>query len=117
MQKRARAHGLVVRHGDRPDRGANARPNQAQPPVSLLSEPEQAAARVRDGLARGLNRESDVRTNQLIGPLMPRRDAVIVVRQREAQDADAELRQPAAEVDLAVPLGVPVGQQNDGGPG
>ena len=48
---------------------------------------------------------------------MARRDAVIVVRHREAQDADAELGQPAAEVDLAVPLGVPVGQQNDGRPG
>ena len=83
MQKRTRADAAVVRHGDRSDCGADARPDNAQPVVSLLFEPAKAAARIHNGLARGLNRESHIRSHQLIGPLVARRDAAIVIRQRE----------------------------------
>ena len=79
MQKPAGPHGGVVRHRDRTHGGPNARPDKAQPRVSLLFEPPQAAARVRDRLARGLKREAHIRAYKLIGALVSRSDAAIVI--------------------------------------
>src|SRR5258705_9679845 len=72
VQKCSGADCGVMRNRDRTDSGTNARADKAQPRVALPFEPAQAAPRVRNRLARGLQREADVRPDQLIGALVAR---------------------------------------------
>jgi uncharacterized membrane protein YhiD involved in acid resistance len=85
--------------------------------VALLLEPVEAAASVLDGLAVGLEREADVWAADLVGALVAVGHAAIVVGHAHLENGDAHALNPMAETVLAVPFGVPVGEEEDRGAG
>jgi hypothetical protein len=78
-----------------------------------LFEPAEAAAGVLDGLAVGLEGEADVRSDELVGALVAFGHAAVVVGEAHFEDGDADALEPLAEAALAVPFGVPVGEEED----
>jgi len=115
VEEAAGADGFVMDQGDVTHGGANAGSEDAEARVALLLEPAEAAARVLDGLAVGLKREADVGAADLVGALVAAGHAAIVIRQGHFERGDAETGDPFAETILAVPLGIPVGKDEDSG--
>ena len=72
MQERCRAHGRLVAHGDEADGRADAGAEDAEAVVALLFEPAQGAAHVEDRLAIRLDRQPDIRADEMIGARMAR---------------------------------------------
>src|SRR5437879_6414758 len=115
VEEAAGADTFVVDQSDVADRGTDAGAEDAKLGVTLLLEPVKAAAGVLDGLAVGLKGKADVGTAELVGALMAVGHAAVVVRHAHFENGDAEALNPAAETVLAVPLGVPVGEEKDCG--
>ena len=105
----------VVDQGDVADGGTNAGAKNAEARIALLLEPAQALAGVGDGLAVGLEGEADIGADELVGALVALDHAAVVVRQAHAQDANSKELQPLAKGALPFPLGVPIGEEDDGG--
>jgi len=76
----------------------------------------EAAAGVLDGLAVGLEGESDVGAADLVSALVAVGHAAVVVGHTHFENGDAHTLNPAAETVLAVPFGVPVGRRRTAGP-
>src|SRR6266851_4361816 len=117
VEEAAGADAFIVNEGDVADGGADAGAEDAKPGVALLLEPVEAATGVLDGLAIGLESEADVGAADLVGPLVAAGHAAVVVGHAHFEDGDAQALNPAAEAVLAVPFGVPVGEEEDGGAG
>jgi hypothetical protein len=113
VEKAAGMDALVVSEGDIADRGADAGAEDAKPAIALLLEPVEAAAGVLDGLAVGLEGEANIWAADLVGPLVAASHPAVVVGHAHFQHGDAEALNPAAETVLAVPFGVPVGEEED----
>src|SRR5207245_1301233 len=114
VEETAGADAFIVDEGDIADRRADAGAEDAELGISLLLEPMKTAAGVLDGLAVGLECEADVGAADLVGALVAARHAAVVVGHAHFEDGDAEALNPAAEAALAVPLGVPIGEEEDG---
>src|SRR5713101_2957502 len=115
VEEAAGANAFVVDEGDVADGGADAGAENAELGVALLFEPMQAAAGVQNGLAVGLEREADIGAADLVGALVARGHAAVVIGHAHFQGGDPQALDPAAKAVLAVPLGVPVGKDEDGG--
>jgi hypothetical protein len=113
VEKAAGMDALVVSEGDIADRGADAGAEDAKPAIALLLEPVEAAAGVLDGLAVGLEGEANIWAADLVGPLVAASHPAVVVGHAHFQHGDAEALNPAAETVLAVPFGIPVGEEED----
>ena len=72
MQEDSRANQRFVGHGDKPDGRADTRAHNAQFPVTLRRKPRRRSANVNHRLPIGLQREADVRADQIIGTLVSR---------------------------------------------
>lgn len=83
VEEAAGADGAVVHQRDVADGGADARAEDAEFGVTLLLEPPEAAARVENGLAVGVESEADVGAANLVGAFVAARHAAIVVRQAQ----------------------------------
>ncbi|MCU1314680.1 MAG: hypothetical protein JWN63_2 [Candidatus Acidoferrum typicum] len=117
VEEAAGAKAFIVNEGDVADRRADAGTEDAELGVALLLEPMEAAAGVLDGLAVGLEGEADIGSADLIGALVALGHAAVVVGHAHLEDGDAQALNPVAETVLAVPFGVPVGEEEDGGAG
>ena len=115
MQEATRLCQRLMRQRNAAHRRANARTDQAQFRIATLGEPIETPSRVRHGLPVRLQRQADVRSHQMIGPLVARNRAAVMIGQAHAQDTDAKLVQPPAEAQLAIPFRIPVWQQHHGG--
>jgi hypothetical protein len=115
VEKAAGANAVVVDKSDIPDGGTDAGAEDAKFGVTLLFEPVKAAAGVLDGLAVGLEGKADVGAADLIGAFVAVGHAAVVVGHAELEDGYAHSLNPMAEAVLAVPFGVPVGEEEDGG--
>jgi len=115
VEETSGADGFVVGQGDVTHGGADAGAEDAEARVALLLKPAEAATRVLHGLAVGLKRKADVGAANLIGALVAAGHAPIVIRQAHLERGDAETLEPFAKTILAVPLGIPVGEYEDGG--
>src|SRR6266851_3072611 len=114
MEEAAGADAFVMNEGDVADGGADAGAEDAKLGVALLIEPVEAATGVLDGLAIGLEGEADVGAADLVGALVAAGHAAVVVGHAHFKDGDAEALNPVAETVLAMPFGVPVGEEKNG---
>jgi hypothetical protein len=94
---------------------ANAGPEQAEAVVALLLKPAQRAAHVQDRLPVGLQREADIRADQMIGTRMSGDGAAVVIWQADFDGGDAQKLQPAADILLFFPARIPLGEHDHGG--
>ena len=108
------ADAFIVDEGDVADRGADTGAEDAEPSVALLLEPVEAAAGVLNGLAVGLEGEADIGTADLVGAFVAAGHAAVVVGHAHFEDGNAQALNPVTETVLAVPFGVPVGEEEDG---
>src|SRR6266446_7786348 len=115
VEKTAGADAFIVREGDITDRGAEAGAEDAEFGVTLLFEPVEAATGVLDGLAIGLEGEADIGAADLVGAFVAVGHAPVVVGHAHFEDGDAHALNPVAETVLAMPFGVPVGEEEDSG--
>jgi len=115
MEEAAGAQAFIVNEGDVADRGADAGAEYAELGIALLLEPMEAATGVLDSLAVGLEGEADVGSADLVGALVALGHAAIVEGHAHLEDGDAQALNPVAETVLAVPFGVPVGEEEDSG--
>ena len=115
VEKAASADAVIVDEGDVADGGADAGAEDAELGVALLLEPVEAAASVLDGLAVGLEGEADIGAADLVSALVAASHTAVVVGHTHFEDGDAHALDPVAEAVLAVPFGVPVGEQEYGG--
>jgi hypothetical protein len=115
VEETAGADSLVMDECDVTHGGADAGAENAEARVALLFEPAEATARVLDGLAVSLKREADVGAADLVGALVAAGHAAIVIRQAHLKRGDAESGDPFAEAILAVPFGIPIGEDEDSG--
>ena len=115
VEEAAGTKAFIVDEGDVADGGANTGAENAELAVTLLLEPMEAAAGVMDGLAIGLKGETDVGAADLVGAFVTVGHAAVMVRHAHFQDGDAEALDPVAKTVLAVPFGVPVGEEEDSG--
>src|SRR5216683_1006337 len=115
VEEAAGANAFLGNEGDVADRGADAGAEDAELGVALLLEPVEAAAGVLDGLAIGLEGEADVGSADLVGAFMALGHAAVVVGHAHLEDGDTQALNPVAKAVLAVPFGVPVGEEEDGG--
>ena len=115
VEEAAGADAFIVNESDVADRRADAGAEDAELGVALLLEPVEAAAGVLDGLAVGLQGEADVGSADLVGAFVALRHAAVMVGHAHFEDGDAQALNPVAEAVLAVPFGVPVGEEEDGG--
>src|SRR5260370_1145405 len=109
------AGGCRGKEGERAARGAGAGAEAGELGVALRLEPVEAAAGVLNGLAVGLEGEADVGAAELVGAFVALGHAAVVIGHAHFEDGDAEALNPVAETVLAVPFGVPVGKEEDGG--
>ena len=115
VEEAAGANTFVVHESDVADRGSDAGAEDAELGISVLLEPMEAAARVLDGLAIGLEGEADIGATDLVGALVAVGHAAVVVGHAHFEDSNAKALNPATEAVLAMPFGVPVGEQEHGG--
>ncbi len=115
VEEAAGADGKVVDESDVANRGAQTGAENAEFGEALLLEPAEAAAGVLNGLAVGLEGEADVGAADLVGAFVAGGHAAVMIGHAHFEDGDAQALNPAAEAILAVPLGVPVGENEDGG--
>ena len=115
VEEAAGADGRVVDESDVANRGAETGAENAEFGEALLLEPAEAAAGVLDGLAVGLEGEADVGAADLVGALVAGGHAAVMIGHAHFEDGDSQALNPAAEAILAVPFGVPVGEDEDGG--
>jgi len=102
-----------VHEGDIADRRADAGTEDAELGIALLFEPVEAPAGVLDGLAIGLEREADIGAPDLVGAFVAVGHAAVVVGHAHLEDGMPRRLNPVAETVLAVPFGVPIGEEED----
>src|SRR6202158_773163 len=73
------------------------------------------APRALDGRTVAVEGEADVGSADLVCALVALGHAAVVVGHAHLEDGDAQALDPVAETVLAVPFGVPVGEEEDGG--
>jgi hypothetical protein len=117
VEEAAGADAFIMDEGDIANGGADAGAEDAEFCVALLLEPMEAAAGVLDGLAVGLEGEADIGAADLVGALVAVGHASVVIRHAHFEHSDAHALNPVAEAVLAMPFGVPVGEQEDSGAG
>src|SRR5262249_8494360 len=110
VKEAASVNAFVVHERDVADAGADAGAEDAEPRVALLLEPTENATRVLHGLAIGLESKADVGADELIGALVTGDHAAVVVGHAHLDRGHAEPLNPFTETALAVPFGVPVGE-------
>ena len=115
VEEAACADAFVVSEGDIADGRADAGAEDAEFVVALLLEPVEAAASILDRLAVGLESEADIGATDLVGALVAASHAAVVIGHAHLEDGDAQALNPVAETVLAVPFGVPVREEEDGG--
>src|SRR5579875_54555 len=103
----------LVRSGDAGNARAEADAHNSERAVAARREPAQTAARVANRLAIGLQREPDVRTDDVVGAWMARNRAPVVIRQTQPQRGDAEAIEPAAKLHVRSVVRVPLRQNNN----
>ena len=104
----------VMREGQKRRARADAGPQDSDALVAFLFQPTHRRARVQHRLSHRLNRAADICADQMLGAFQIRRPALFVIRQRQAQRSHAETVEDTASLDVAIRLGVPLGQDNDG---
>ena len=114
VEEAAGADTFIVNEGDVAHRGADAGAEDAELGVALLFEPMEAAAGVLDSLTIGLEGEANIGAADLVGAFVAPGHAAIVIGHAQLQDGDAEALNPATETVLAMPFGVPIGEEEDG---
>jgi hypothetical protein len=67
-----------------------------------------------DGLAVGLKCQAYVRAYELVGALVAFGHAAVMVGEAQAEDRNAYPLEPIAEAALAMPFGIPVGEEDYG---
>src|SRR5207248_1269958 len=107
------ADAAVMRGGEERVAGAEAGADDAELFVTLLLEPVITAARVKHGLARGVDGASDVGRDGVVRTLRVGGAASVMIRQTQTQHANTELGQDAAKREIAFRFRVPVRQQDD----
>ena len=117
VEEAAGAEAFIVDQGYVADGGADAGAEDAELGVGLLLEPVEASAGVLDGLAVGLEGEANIRAANLVGALVAVSHAAVMVGHAHFEDRNAHALNPVAKAVLAVPFGVPVGEEEDGGAG
>ena len=117
VEEAAGAEAFIVDQGYVADGGADAGAEDAELGVALLLEPVEASAGVLDGLAVGLEGEANIRAANLVGALVAVSHAAVMVGHAHFEDRNAHALNPVAKAVLAVPFGVPVGEEEDGGAG
>ena len=80
----------------------------------MLFEPAEGAAGVENGLAICLERQADIGTDEMIGARMAWDGAAVVIWQAHFYGGDSELVEPAADVSLLFPAGIPLRENYDG---
>ncbi len=115
MEEAAGADRFVMNQGDVSDGGADAGAEDAETVEALLLKPAEATAGVLNGLAVCLEGEANVRAADLVGTLVAAGHAAAVIRQTHLESGDAEPGDPFAKDILAVPFGVPVGENEESG--
>jgi len=114
VEEAAGTDGLVVDEGDVADRGTETCAKDAELGVALLFKPAKAAAGVMDGLAIGLEGHANVWAADLVGAFVALDHTTVVVGHAHFEDGDAHALNPVAEAVLAMPFGVPIGEEEDG---
>ena len=104
----------IVDEGKKADARPDACPDDADLFVTLLFQPSNGRAGVNDRLPQRLQCSSDVRSNEIIGPLKLGRHSLLVIRQRQAKGRKADLVEELAEVEIRARLCVPMRQDDDG---
>jgi len=83
----------------------------------LLFEPAEGTAGVENGLTICLERQADIRADEVIGARMAWNGAAVMIGQAHFHGGDSELVKPAADVRLLFPAGIPLRENYDGGAG
>src|SRR5207253_3163582 len=91
--------------------------HQAQFPVALAGEPLQASPDVQNSLRVGFKCEADMGNDEMVGALVARNHAAVVIRHRQAQRGNSPAIEPQANFHLYIPLGVPLREHNNRGTG
>ena len=81
-------------------------------PSSL--QPRNCASRVQDRLTADLSRSSDVRADDVVRARELGRHSDIVIRKAQAQRADPEAIEQTAQPDVALGIGIPLREHDDG---
>ena len=115
MEEATGADGRIVHKGDVANGRAETGAENAEFGEALLFEPAEAAAGILDGLAVGLEGQADIGAADLIGAFVAGGHAAVMIGHAHFEDGDSQALNPAAEAILAVPFGVPVGEDEDGG--
>jgi hypothetical protein len=115
VEEAAGADAVIVHEGDVADGGANAGAEDAEFGETLLLEPVETTAGVVHGLAIGLESKADIGATDLVGALVAAGHTAVVVGHAHFENGDAHALDPVAEAVLAVPFGVPVGEEEDSG--
>ena len=110
------ANARIVRGGKKCITGSQAGAHDAQPAVSLLLQPIQAAANVHHRLAARVERAPDVGGHRVVGAARLRRHANVVIRHAQAQHRDAHQVQHPAQSGVSHGIGIPMRQQHHGPP-
>ena len=103
----------LVAHGDEGYRRPDTGPENAQAVVSLPLEPAEGHSDVNDGLAIGLQSESDVRPDQMIAAGMAWNGPAVMIGEAHLDRGDSQAVQPATDVLLLLPARIPLGQDDD----
>ena len=84
--------------------------------VPLRCQPPDGPSRIEHRLAADLERAHDVGADDIVGAREFGRHARVVVRQAQAQCTHAKAREQPAQPDVALLVGVPLGQHEHGAP-
>src|SRR5260370_37008828 len=110
-QEDCRVYQWLMAHGDESDGRADACAHQAKLAVTLEFEPLQASADVTNGLAIGLERETDIGTNKMVGAFTAGNHAAIVIRHGKTQGGDYPAIEPRGNFYMCGPRAI--GLQSD----
>src|SRR5208282_1318179 len=93
----------LMAHGDKRDRGTDARAEDAEAVVAALPQPMERAANIKHGLAIRLHRQPDIRAHEMISARVAGDSAAVVIRQAHLDRRDSQAIQPPADVLLLLP--------------
>ena len=103
VKERSSAQRRLVAHRYESDAGADADPEDPERTIALLFQPAKRAACVEHRLAIRLNRQPDVRPNEMIAARMARNRAPIMIRQAHLDGRNSKPIQPATNGSAALP--------------
>src|SRR4029077_10362090 len=117
MQEATGPNKWLVRHGDESDRRTDNGTHQSQFSVALASKPLQATAHVENGLPVGFERVADIGPDEVVGPLVARNHSPVVIGHGKTQRGDSPAVEPLTNLQLYVPFGIPLRQDDNSRPG